>query len=73
MDQASKLDALFRDAEGHGTWADYAVYTLGDVDSGDEDLDNAISELYIANEAVHRIANKLALRYDVPFFEGDRP
>lgn len=67
---ASKLDAVLRKAEEEGGWANYAVYCMGSCDSGSGDLDHAIAQLYEANETVHRIANQLALRYDVDFFEG---
>lgn len=70
MEVASKIDATLRSAEEQGSWAQYAVYILGMPDSGDDDLDEAISRLYIANEDVHRIANKLALRYELEFFGG---
>lgn len=67
---ASKLDATLRKAEEEGGWANYAVYCMGSCDSGSDDLNAAIAELYETNEKVHRIANQLALRYDVDFFEG---
>jgi methyl-accepting chemotaxis protein len=67
---ADALNKLLRDAENIGSWAEYAVHVLGDSSSGIEELDTAIAQLYSANENVHRIANKLALRYDVDFFEG---
>jgi hypothetical protein len=67
------LNKTFREAEQVGTWADYAVHTMGDVKSGDDELDLAINRLYTANEDVHRLANKLALRYDVDFMEPVRP
>jgi hypothetical protein len=70
MDQVSKVNDTIRAAEKQGSWADYAVYMLGDADTGDEELNVAISDLYRANETVHRIANKLALRYDLEMFEG---
>lgn len=73
MDKASKLDEFFRNAEQHGSWANYAVYCLGNCDSGDDGLDQAIENLYLANERVHFWANKLALRYEVPFFEEKMP
>lgn len=71
MDHTSEqINRTLRDAEQQGGWADYAVYVLGDTDTGDEELNKAITELYVANEAVHRIANKLALHYELEFFEG---
>ena len=70
MSVLDHLDNVLRAAEEQGSWAEYAVYTLGEVHSGDEELDAAIAELYRANEAVHRIANKLSLRYELDFFEG---
>ena len=73
MTVQQSLDKMYRDAEQIGSWADYAVYMMGDVDSGDENLDAAISELYEANERVHRLANQLALRYEVDFMEGKTP
>ncbi len=72
-DQQLRLDAFLREAEQQGTWADFAVWCMGVADSGESELDDAIAELYYANEVVHRVANKLALRYEVDFFEGGRP
>jgi hypothetical protein len=69
----SKLDAFFREAEMQGTWCDYVVWCMGEADSGFDELDQAIADLYTANETLHRIANKLALHHDVDFFEGSRP
>lgn len=71
MELASKVDAALRAAEEQGGWANYAVYCLGQADTGDDQLDEYIAALYEANEAVHRRANQLALHYDVDFFEGD--
>lgn len=70
MEVASKLDLTLRQAEEQGGWAAYAVYTLGMPDTGSELLDGAIGRLYEANEEVHRLANKLALRYDLDLFGG---
>lgn len=67
---ASKLNRALRDAEAEGSWAEYTVMMLGECDTGDEDLDNALAALYTCNETVHRLANKLALRYDLEMFEG---
>lgn len=66
----SVLNSAFRQAEELGGWADYAVYCLGDSITGIEEFDNAVAELYQANENMHRVANKLALRYDVDLFQG---
>lgn len=65
-----KYDRFLRQAEAIGSWADFAVHCMGECDSGEPTLDEAIRNLYEANEAVHRISNKLALRHDVEFFEG---
>lgn len=73
MTAAELLQRTFKEAEAQGTWADYAVYTMGETNSGDEELDNAIAFLYSANENVHRIANKLALRHEIDFMEPSRP
>lgn len=70
MSAADLVDRTLRAAEEQGSWAAYAVYVLGEASSGNEELDSAIAALYSANETVHRIANKLALRYDLEFFEG---
>lgn len=67
---ASKLDKTFREAEEHGTWAAYAVWCLGDADTGDDALDQYLTDLYRANEQVHKRANQLALRYEIEFFNG---
>jgi hypothetical protein len=67
---AYKINAALRRAEEVGGWADYAVYVLGMADTGSEELDEALERLYEANESVHRIANKLALRYDLDLFGG---
>ncbi len=67
---AAKFNTFLRKAESIGSWADYAVYCMGECDSTDPALDFAIRELYEANETVHRLANQLALRHDVDFFEG---
>lgn len=72
MTEAESVDKVLRDAEKTGSWAEYAVYMLGDCGSGEDELDNAVANLYEANEAMHRVANKLALRYDLDFFEVDR-
>jgi hypothetical protein len=60
-----QLANILAKAEYEGGWAEYAVYCGGDPKSGFEELDSAVAALYAANEEVHRIANKLALRYDV--------
>lgn len=73
MTAAESLNKVFREAEQVGTWADYAVHTMGEVNSGDDELDQAIYRLYTANEDVHRIANKLALRHEIDFMESVRP
>lgn len=67
---AHKLNATLREAEQQGGWSSYAVWCLGEADSGDRELDIAITELYTANENVHRLANKLALRYNLDMFNG---
>lgn len=64
------IDAVLREAEQQGSWAEFAVWCMGESYSGDKDLDKAIEELYAANERVHYIANKLALRYDLEAFGG---
>lgn len=63
-----KLNQSLRDAEACGTLAEFAVFVLGDSDTGSEELDEALTALYAANEAAHRVANKLALRYDLELF-----
>lgn len=65
-----QLAEAVQDAEKRGGWAAYAVYHLGEVNTGDEELDIAIESLYRVNEAVHRIANKLCLRHDLPLYGG---
>jgi len=60
-----KLEQTFIRAAWEGGWAEYAVWCGGDGDTGDEDLDEALLALYAANEKVHYLANKLALRYDL--------
>lgn len=72
MTEAESIDKVLREAEKQGSWAEYAVYMLGDCGSGVRELDNAVEELYIANETMHRVANKLALKHDLDFFEVDR-
>lgn len=67
---AHAFDTFLREAEKQGSWAEYAVFCLGQADSPESDLNDAIAELYAANENVHRLANKYALRYEVDFFEG---
>jgi len=73
MTVAESVNKTLREAEKAGTWADYAVETMGEIKSGDEELDQALYRLYTANEDVHRIANKLALRYELDFMESSRP
>ena len=63
-----QLQDTLEKASYEGGWADFATYCGGEWDSGDEELDKAIQELYNANEKVHLIANKLALRYDLEYF-----
>lgn len=65
-----ELNALLREAEEQGSLAGYAVFVLGEANSSDEQFNEAIRCLYEANETVHRVANQLALRYDVEFFGG---
>ena len=60
-----KLEETFSKADYEGGWAEYAVWCGGEADTGDEDLDKSIAALYDANERVHYLANKLALRYDL--------
>lgn len=55
------------DEDFEGSWADFATYHMGAIATGSADLDDAIAELYSANEKVHKIANQLRLRYEVPF------
>lgn len=64
------INRTLREAELQGSWSAYAVFCLGEANTGDADLDEAIRCLYEANESVHRIANKLALRYELEFFGG---
>lgn len=59
-------DAMAK-ASHEGGWSEYATYCGGEADTGDAELDKAIEELYDANERVHYLANKLALRYDLEF------
>jgi hypothetical protein len=70
MDQVSKVDAALRAAEKAGTWAEYAVEVMGEPDTGDPEFDDAVMGLYIANEEMHRTANKLALRYELELYEA---
>lgn len=65
-----KFAAVLQEAEKQGSWAQYAVWVMGDCDSGDDELDEYIRSLYEANESVHRKANQLSLRYDLPFYGG---
>lgn len=60
-----KLSALLAKAEYEGGWSAYAIYCGGNADSDFEELNEAVERLYRVNEEVHRIANKLALRYEV--------
>lgn len=73
MTIAESLNKTFREAEQVGTWADFAVQVMGEANTGDDELDHAIYGLYTANEEVHRLANKLALRHEVDFMESVRP
>lgn len=70
MDQVLKVDAAIRRAEQLGTWAEYAVEVMGEPETGDQEFDDAVKGLYIANEEMHRTANKLALRYDLELYEN---
>jgi hypothetical protein len=60
-----RLAELLAKAEYEGGWAMYAIYCGGFAGSDFDELNIAVERLYRANEEVHRIANKLALRYDV--------
>lgn len=65
------IDTVFRDAEDQGSWSAYAIFCMGEVNSGDKELDKAIEMLYNANEEVYRLANKLALRHNLDPFNGN--
>ncbi len=65
MGLVSKLNQTIRDAEKAGGWASYAVLTMGEIDSGDDALDESIATLYRAMEDTHYLANKLAIRYGI--------
>lgn len=67
-----KFEQTIKEAEALGGWVDYAVHYLGICDTGDEELDQLLEDLYVANESVHRVANKLSLRYDVGLFGDNR-
>lgn len=67
--EAQSINRVLREAEQQGGWADYAVYVMGDAECENEELNDAIENLYRANEHMHRVANKLALHYDLDFFE----
>lgn len=59
------LTILFSKVDWEGGWSEYATYCGGEANSGIPELDEAVSELYAANERVHLIANKLRIKYDV--------
>lgn len=65
MADPEEIDDALRLAEKLGGWSAYAVHHIGVPDTGDRELDRCLVELYLANEAVHRRANQLALRYDL--------
>lgn len=67
---SAELNAILREAETQQSWAEYAVFVRGEANSSDEQFNEAIRCLYEANETVHRVANQLAIRYDVEFFGG---
>lgn len=69
-DQLFKLEDTFNLARSLGGWPQYAVHCMGDADTGDDDLDFALAELYSANENLHRVANKLALRHGLDMVDG---
>ncbi|UFK09625.1 hypothetical protein [Xanthomonas phage DES1] len=62
-----RLEEAINKSQYEGGWAEYAVYCGGEADTGVAELDEAIEALYDANERVHYLANKLALRYDLEF------
>lgn len=64
------FDDVLREAESWGSWAEYAVWHLGEVNTGEPEFDKLIADLYTINENVHKMANQLALRYDLELFEG---
>lgn len=68
---AHRFERTLKEAEEQGSWAAYAVYTMGAADTGDEELDYLLADLYATNESVHRKANQLSLRYDLPLFNGE--
>lgn len=67
-----KFKATLELAEELGSWAAFAAYMLGVTDTGDEDFNNLLADLYSINEKVHLRANQLSLKYELPFFSGIR-
>lgn len=67
----NKLDDLLDKVQWEGGWAEFASYCGGEADTGDEELDNLVQELYNINEKLHRRANTLCVQNDLPLL-GDR-
>ena len=68
LQEVYTLDLLAKamaEASSMGGWEKYAVYYAGMPDTGDEELDQAIADLYIANEKVYLLANKLRIRHEI--------
>lgn len=61
------LTDLFQYVDEEGGWADFSVKYGGEYSSGFSELDEALAELYSANEKIHRIANILRVKYGVEF------
>ena len=55
-------------AQELGSWAAYAAYMQGDVDTGDSELDKLLEDLFGINEKVHLRTNQLSMMYDLPLF-----
>ena len=71
MDKKLRIQTCFHEAESQGSWAQYAVYKVGNINSGDAMLDRLLNDLFNANEAAHYRANSLAADLDIEFFDGD--
>ena len=59
------LSEVIQKVDWEGGWASFAVYCGGSHETGFSELDQAVEELYLANEKVHRIANALCIKYGV--------
>lgn len=63
-----KVNQAMREAEKLGGWAQYTAHHLGMAETGDKELDTALTNLYNWESEAYRRGNIIAHKYDLAFY-----